>query len=333
MAVSCVISAALVLSACGGGSSESSAPASAATQKSEYVTPRTMPEGKGSNAADGDFPRTVVHFQGKSTLEAEPEKIVVISTGQADALLTLGVVPVGSTAGDGADMIPAYLTEAFPDDADDLAAVTSVGDRFAPDLESVANLKPDLILMNTAGKDAAAMYKSLSEIAPTVATQGTGLYWKQDFLLLGDAIGKREQAEKWLDDYQTEAADFGKGLPDPGNVSFLRQNEDRTRVFGVASFSGSVAEDIGLPRPESQSFTDETSQDISSEQLDLADGDHLFYGVQGGDATKLTGLPLWDSLAVVQAGKAVAVDDDTFYLNTGPTAARGILSTLEKTLG
>jgi len=35
---------------------------------------------------------------------------------------------------------------------------------------------------------------------------------------------------------------------------------------------------------------------------------------------------------VVQAGKAVEVDDDTFYLNTGPTAARGILSTLEETL-
>ncbi|MBT0771514.1 iron-siderophore ABC transporter substrate-binding protein [Kineosporia sp. J2-2] len=333
LAVSCVVSAVLVLGAC--SSSSSSSPSSGSTggasASAGYVTPRTMPEGKGSGEDDGVFPRTVVHFEGETTLDAEPERVVVISTGQADALLTLGVVPVGSTAGDGAEMIPQYLEDAYPDD--DLGTVASVGDRLSPDLESVANLKPDLILMNIAGKDAAALYAGLNEIAPTVATQGTGLYWKQDFLLLSDAVGLRQKAEAWLDDYQTEAATFGQGLDDPGNVSFLRLNEDRTRVFGVASFSGSVAEDIGLTRPESQSFTDDTSLDISAEQLDLADGDHLFYGVQGGDAGRLTGLPLWDSLAVVQAGDAVQVDDDTFYLNTGPTAARGILTVLEDTLG
>nr|WP_269329977.1 iron-siderophore ABC transporter substrate-binding protein [Kineosporia babensis] len=292
-----------------------------------------MPEGKGSTEDDGVFPRTVVHFQGETKLDAEPERVVVISTGQADALLTLGVVPVGSTSGEGAEMIPQYLKDAFPEDAQALDDVTSVGDRFAPDLESVANLDPDLILMNTAGKDAGQMYASLNAIAPTVATQGTGLYWKQDLLLLADSLGQRQSAESWLDEYQTEAATFGESLSEPGNVSFLRLNSDRTRVFGVASFSGSVAEDIGLARPESQTFTDETSLDISSEQLDLADGDHLFYGVQGGDDSQLTGLPLWDSLAAVQADTAVSVDDDTFYLNTGPTAARGILSTLQETLG
>ena len=53
--------------------------------------------------------------------------------------------------------------------------------------------KPDLILVNKAGKgDSAALYKSLSAIAPTVVTEGTGVNWKSDFLLLADALGKRD---------------------------------------------------------------------------------------------------------------------------------------------
>lgn len=291
-----------------------------------------MPEGKGSGEDDGVFPRTVVHFAGETKITAAPKRVVAISTGQADALLLLGVVPVGSTSGEGADMIPKYLLDGYPQFKDELAAVTSVGVRAAPDLESIANLKPDLILMNVAGEDAQALATNLSAIAPTVAMQGTGLYWKQDFLLLADALGKRQKAQTWLDDYQKEAAAFGATLTTKPTVSFLRLNADRTRVFGVASFSGSVAEDAGLPRPQSQSFTDKTSLDISAEQLDLADGDRLFYGVQGGDVSALTKLPLWPTLGVVAAGKTLAVDDDAFYLNTGPTAARLVLTVLQQTL-
>lgn len=331
-AVTCII-AALALSACSAESDASTGGSETSASSSGYVVPRTMPDGKGSDADDGVFPRTVVHFAGQSTIEAEPSRVVVLNTGQADALLTLGVVPVGSTAGEGAETVPQYLIDSFPQDADALADVVPLGDRNAPDVEAVAALDPDLILMNATGDDTDGLYAGLSQIAPTVVTQGTGLYWKQDFLLLADALGKRQQAQQWLTDYQDEAANFGAGLQDPGTVSFLRLNGDRTRVFGVASFSGSVAEDIGLQRPDSQSFTDATSLDISAEQLDLADGDHLFYAVQGGDETQLTGLPLWPTLQVVSSGAALAVDDDTFYLNTGPTAARAVLSTLEEALG
>lgn len=60
---------------------------------SGYVTPRTVPEGKGSGEDDGVFPRTVLHFAGETETPAEPTAVVVISTGQADALLTLGTAP------------------------------------------------------------------------------------------------------------------------------------------------------------------------------------------------------------------------------------------------
>jgi len=327
----------VALAACSGpggatGSASDAAAAPAGSADGAVTTPRTMPDGKGSGQPDGAFPRTVVHFEGSTTIPAEPTRVVVISTGQADALLTLGVVPVASTAPDGADLVPAYLATAFPEDAAALGAITSVGNRIAPDIESVAAAKPDLILMNTAGKDAGSLYASLSAIAPTVATQGTGLHWKEDLLLLADAVGRTTQAESWLDAYQADAAAFGQGVADGTTVSFVRSSADRLRVFGVASFAGSVAEDAGLARPEAQRFTDDTSHDISEEQLDLADGDRVLAGVQGGDDTALTGLPLWPTLQAVADDHVTFVDDDVFYLNTGPTAARAVLEQLEAVL-
>ncbi|MFF2327461.1 MULTISPECIES: ABC transporter substrate-binding protein [unclassified Streptomyces] len=335
LAAGLVLGGLLTLTGCSGGTADTAdagASAKAATP-AVHTAPRSVPDGMGSGAKDGVFPRTVSHFEGKTTLEAAPRKVVVISTGQADALLTLGIVPTGSTRGDGADLIPPYLKSSFPEDAQQLEGVADVGSRFEPNLEAIANLDPDLILMNIAGKDAKGLYKSLSNLAPTVATQGTGLYWKQDFLLLADAVGKTEEAQTFLTDFHADAAALGKRLKKPVSVSFLRMNGDRLRVFGVPSFTGSIAEDAGLGRPESQTF-DDTSQDISSEKLDRADADWIFYGVQGGaaKAAPLTKAPLWPTLGAVSKKKAVAVDDDIFYLNTGPAAARQVLAELKRSL-
>ncbi|MFE7128491.1 ABC transporter substrate-binding protein [Streptomyces sp. NPDC057617] len=332
-----VLAGALLLTGCSADSAGSSAteptrPAKAA-DTSVHTAPRSVPKGMGSGRPDGEFPRTVAHFEGRTTIKAEPKRVVVISTGQADALLTLGTVPVGSTRGDGADLVPRYLTVDFPQYAAQLAKVADVGSRVDPDLETIANIKPDLILMNIAGKNAKALYSALSALAPTIATQGTGLYWKQDFLLVADGLGKTARARSILDGFHADAAELGKGLDRPVTVSFLRLNGDRLRVFGVPSFTGSIAEDAGLGRPESQRF-DETSEDISNEQLDRADADWLFYGVQdaGAKSSALTGAPLWPTLSAVAGGTAIPVDDDVFYLNTGPTAARDVLSVLKKHL-
>ncbi|MEE1800830.1 iron-siderophore ABC transporter substrate-binding protein [Streptomyces sp. JV176] len=329
------LSGALLLTGCSTAStvSSDSSPTGEPSAAATHTAPRTVPKGMGSGKPDGEFPRTVGHFEGKTTIEAAPKKIVVISTGQADALLTLGTVPAGSTRGDGADLVPQYLKDDFPKDAAALGKVVDVGSRVDPNLETIANIKPDLILMNVAGKNAKGLYKALSAVGPTVATQGTGLYWKQDFLLVADGLGKADRARTYLDRFHTDAAALGASLDKPVTVSFLRLNGDRLRVFGVPSFTGSIAEDAGLGRPESQRF-DKTSQNISNEQLDRADADWLFYGVQG-DAAKsaeLTGAPLWPTLSAVAGKTAIPVDDDVFYLNTGPTAARDVLTALKKHL-
>ena len=321
-----------------GGSADSASSAAGAAGEGSSSAPPTssvptgIPDGMGSGQGDDVFPRTVTHFQGSTEITQAPTRVVITGTGQLDIALTLGFVPVGSTAGDGAELIPSYLAEAFPQDADALAEMKNVGNRKAPDVESIADRSPDLILMNNSGKDAASLYASLSEIAPTVVTQGKGTNWKQDFLLMADALGKPDTATKWLETYQADAAKAGAAIKGGPTVSLLRHNEDRLRIFGPISTAGSVLADMGLARPKDQQFTDDTSKDISPEQLEQADGDWLFYGVQGGDASKVTSLDLWPALHPVDTKQGVQVDEDAFFLNAGPTAIRTILTTVSDSL-
>ncbi len=341
------VSALAVLAACsspsGSGSPEASpaasgsASAGSAASRSlpkSTVVPTELDSGLGSGQADGVFPRTVVHYQGETTINAAPTKVVIISTGQADAMLSLGMCPIGSTTASGAEgPVPQYLKDAYPDQASAIEAITKVGSRTEPDIETIGALKPDLILTNIAGKDDAdTLYKNLTAIAPTVVTRGTGQFWKIDFLLLADALGKREAAQSLLDIITQEAGEAGSALTTAGTISLLRKNSDKLRVFGPISFSGSVVADMGLQRPDPQQFTDGVSRELSSETLDQADGDWLFYGVQGDKDEELTGQALWGSLKAVGAGHAVKVDDDPFFLNAGPTAARVVRDQIVKAI-
>jgi iron complex transport system substrate-binding protein len=282
----------------------------------------------GSPAADGVFPRTVTHFGGTTEVPAAPHRVVVISTGQLDALLALGVVPVGATRGENAGLIPAYLAKAFPDRAAELGAMADLGLRTSPNIEAIASTKPDLILANKAGVEELA--PALARIAPVVLTEGTGVNWKQDLLLLANGLGRAQEAQRLLDAFHAGAAALGARLGAPPTVSFLRITATRVRVFGVPSFVGSIAEDAGLPRPQAQSFG-ATSRDISSEQLGEADGGHIFYGVQGG-TSELIGSDVWSRIPGVAGGHATSVDDDVWYLNAGPVAARLVLDGLASAL-
>ena len=149
---------------------------------------------------------------------------------------------------------------------------------------------------------------------------------------MADALGKPDTAQTWLDSFHTDAAKAGESIDRQATVSLLRVTEGRLRIFGSVSFAGSVLADMGAARPEGQQFTDDVSQDISKEELDKADGGWLLYGVQGGDASELTSLDLWPALQAVSSDHAVQVDDDPFFLNAGPTAARTVLTKVSETV-
>jgi iron complex transport system substrate-binding protein len=275
----------------------------------------------GSDAAPGVFPRTITHARGTTRLEQKPQRVVVLDTGETDAVLALGVVPVGTASPNGT--VPSYLQP-------QLQGSTNVGSLDGLRLEAIAALQPDLILGSQLRVD--ALYDQLSAIAPTVFSIRPGFPWKENLLLAGAAIGEETKATELLNDYQRRADAIRARFTQPPTISLLRFMPERIRLYGNLSMIGVVLRDVGLPRPANQDIQ-ELSAEISPERISEADADWIFYssyGPKDGTAEgSVVGGELWNRLGAVQRGTARPVDDEVWFLGLGPIGASRVLDDLQ----
>ncbi len=276
----------------------------------------------GSDAAPGIFPRTLTHANGETTLEAKPQRVVVLDTGELDAVLSLGITPVGIPSTEGANSIPSYLADAVKD-------AKTVGTIQELNLEAVAALKPDLIIGSQLRAD--KLYPQLSQIAPTVFSIRPGFPWKENFRLAASALGEETKAVEVLNAYQDKATALGKEVPGDPKISLLRFMPEKTRLYGNASLIGVILKDAGISRPANQDIED-LAVEISAENLAEADSDWIFYTSYGtpeatGEKAALEG-PIWSKLGAVKAGNVQRVNDDVWFLGLGPTGASIVLDDL-----
>jgi iron complex transport system substrate-binding protein len=127
----------------------------------------------GTDAAPGEFPRTIHHAMGDTTIEQQPVRVIVLDTGELDAMLQLGVRPVGAAEYNDTGL-PAYLLE-------QAQGIEVVGTTAEPDLEQIVALQPDLILSSKLRHE--AIYDLLAAIAPTMLVDRPGVTFKQNFVL------------------------------------------------------------------------------------------------------------------------------------------------------
>lgn len=305
-----VLACALALSACGGSASEAVTEPAAESTSSE-------------------FPRTVEHAMGSTTIPEEPDRVVVLDTGELDSALSLGVTPVGAVTTDVSKEFLSYLAE----DARHVDVVGTIGE---PNLEEIAALRPDLILSNAVRH--ADLYDELSQIAPTVFAEDVGAAWKENFRLAAEALGREEEAETAMAAYEEDAAALGERIAADGQVTVspLRFVGGTIRAYRPESFIGTVLQDVGLPQPELPAGENDTFAEISPEQLPLADADVVLYSSYGtpdeSGEQVVVGGPLWPRLDAVESGRAYRVEDDVFYTGIGLRAANGILDGLEERL-
>ena len=274
--------------------------------------------GETTPSDDAAFPRTVEHAMGQTEIPRQPERVVVLDTGELDTALSLGVTPVGAVTTAVSDGFLSYLGE-------DAADVEVVGTIAEPNLEAIAALRPDLILSNrTRHED---LYDELSQIAPTVFAERVGAVWKDNFLLDAEALGLEDNAAQLLEKYETAAAEVGRSIGDPAGtaISALRFVDGTIRVYSPQSFIGTVLADIGLDQLELPVADVPTFTELSAEELTRADAEIVLYSSYGaaddsGEAAVVAG-PLWPRMAAVAEGRAFAVEDDVFYTGIGLRAA------------
>jgi iron complex transport system substrate-binding protein len=270
--------------------------------------------------------RTVQHAMGETEVPERPERVVVLDTGELDSAITLGVTPVGAVEAVEGLGYPSYLGEETQD-------VENVGTIEEPNLERIASLEPDLILSSKLRHE--AIYDQLSEIAPTVFTEETGVSWRENFEVHAEALGLQEEGEQVASDYEARMEEFRQAVgEDPPEVSVVRFLPGDTRIYQKASFIGTVLEDAGLPRPESQDVEDFAILNASAEAIPDMDGDYIFYTVYGPEEettlADITNDRLWQQLEAVQEGRAYEVSDDTWMLGIGYTAANLVVDDLNR---
>ncbi|MER5680554.1 iron-siderophore ABC transporter substrate-binding protein [Streptomyces sp. NPDC002238] len=335
-AIGLAVAAALSLSACGGddtsgGSAGSDTggdkKAAVATGGKDFADAAKKTAEYGTDAEAGEFPRTVTHAMGSTSIEAAPKRVVVLDVGEFDNVVSLGVKPVGYAPSEGDEAIPSYL-------AKDAGNPVSVGTINSLNLEAIAGLKPDLILGSQLR--AADTYDELSKIAPTVFSIRPGFTWKENYLLNAAALDRTAKAKAELAAYEANAKKLGEEIgPDKPTISMVRYLPDKIRLYAKASFIGTILQDVGLPRPKNQQI-DDLAAEISPENIDQADADWIFTGVYGdAKATKrdtARANPLWKNLAAVKAGRAKDVSDETWYLGLGVTSANLVLDDLRADL-
>lgn len=272
--------------------------------------------------------RTVKHAMGTTKVPADPKRVVVLDTGVLDAVVSLGVDPVGSIRTTIDEGLLDYLE-------DDVKGTKIVGTITEPNLEAIAALKPDLILSNVVRhKD---LYDELSKIAPTVMAESIGSSWKHNFQLFAEALGMSEKADRMLAAYEQRANKLGKKIGKPGkvDVSVIRFLPGEIRIYQQGSYIGTILSDVGLGRPDTQDG-DGLQKVISSERIKAADGDVIFVTTWGPkkktQLSSVTDSKLWQRLDAVQAGDVHFVPDSYWIVGLGIGSANEVLDDLEKYL-
>ncbi len=295
------------------------------------------PEGRGIVTDNADGTRTVTSKWGAAIVPAEPRRIVsVLGYIDFESMLALDIRPIaagtqGGTLGSGF----APHLDGLTDGVEPLAWADG-----AP-AEAIAALQPDLIFAPDA--ESADL---LDEIAPTVpAGAANGLEWKEDFRYIAAVLGRSDDAETLLAEYENDASGLAERLApavDSRTVASPQVAYDHTQVYldNPESFSSAVLTELDLDLAPVVTEATDVPIAISFERLTEIDADILFWQVRQHDedgSRDSAGFqvaqdsPLWSQVPAVAAGAVFEVDNRPWYFPT-ILAARRILVDVEDAL-
>lgn len=270
--------------------------------------------------------RTIEDAMGTTEIPESPKNIVILTNEGTEALLALGVKPVGAVTGFGGDW--------YDHTKADLEGVKAVGKETSVNVEAIAALKPDLIIGNKMRHE--KIYDQLKSIAPTVFSDTLRGEWKDNFKFYAKVLNKEADGDKAINDYEDRIKSISETYKDKLNteISLVRFMDGKTRIYLGDTFSGTILKEIGFKRPATQQGTDFVAE-IGKERLNEADGDVMFYftyeiGDGKGNAREEEWLsdPLFKSLNVVKNNKAYRVDDTIWNTAGGIKAANLMLDDL-----
>lgn len=322
----------LVVSGCGSNQNNASGTNGAADN--------TTAANAGSESTSG--PIVLKDDKGEVKLDKPAQRVVVLEWTFTEDIIALGVQPVGNADNENYKL---YVTSEAPLDA----SVTDVGSRDEPDLETIASLKPDLIIANTGGHE--GIYDQLKGIAPTLIfglypEEGQGDQYtimEDTFKTIAAAVGKTAEGDKVLADLdahyaaaKTKLTEAGKeGLNYVLTQAYSYQNAATLRLFTDNSLAVQTLDRIGLKndwKPEKFEAYGFTTSTV--EALPAVQDSNLMYIVQKDDnifTKELKDNSVWNGLNFVKENRTFGLSSTTWVFG-GPISSKVIVDEVINTL-
>jgi iron complex transport system substrate-binding protein len=312
------------------------------------------PSADASGATD-EFPLTIEHALGETTIEEAPERVATWGWGSTEAAIAAGVYPVAVaeqtwTVGEG-NLLP-WVEEAYDEAGVEHPTVLTDAEAGATvPYEEFAAAEPDVIIATYSGITQ-EQYDLLSEIAPVVAYPETAWQtpWDEIITSTADALGRSAAGEAKVEEinqYLAEQAEAhpefaGKTVaaivdsPEEGLVYVYRAGDPRAGFLEGLGFETAPAVEELAPDDGEFFYT------LSYEELDKLDSDVVVaytYTEEQAEALptkkELQALPaVKDGMVVQQVGTVAvsAVSPPTALSVEYPEGMPKLIESLAETL-
>ncbi|WP_328726547.1 iron-siderophore ABC transporter substrate-binding protein [Streptomyces sp. NBC_00259] len=255
----------------------------------------------------------------KVKLDGPAKKVIGTEWNVVESLISLGVDPVGV-----AD-VKGYTTW---DTAVPLKnEPKDIGTRGEPSMDTIASLKPDLIVATSDLPPAAV--KQLRKVAPVLEVRAADAadpigQMTENLDLIAQATGTTEQAGKLKKDFEAKLAEGAKALVDAGLTNtkyafadgYVVSNQVSIRPYTSGSLIGAVNEKIGLKN--AWTVKGDPSYGLAATDVEgltkLGDVQFAYIGSDGDKAsTPFAGVlakdKVWTSLPFVKKGNVHRLPD------------------------
>lgn len=285
-------------------------------------------------AGGGSFPVTVTHGQGSVTIPAAPRRVVVLGVADTQIAAALGAPIVGATKN------PADPDGAWPGVSPQVPAQVRTLDPLAPNLEAIAALRPDLILMTSAQPAFSAAYQQISAIAPTISFRTALLQDSGEDLtrMIGQALGRDAEAASMIGRAQEQLAAFRTGHPQLQGRTYTFGQFAQGSTFLVIAQDGPTAKlfgALGMTQPAPIAglpIWQAGMAQVAPENLGVLDGaDVAFLGMPTADSRRdFTAQPLVGGLELVRSGGVhyLTQDQASLLLQPNPANTSAVLELL-----
>ncbi|HLP88089.1 MAG TPA: iron-siderophore ABC transporter substrate-binding protein [Nostocaceae cyanobacterium] len=276
----------------------------------------------------------VKHDLGETCVDVNPQRIIVTDQTTLEVVLALGLKPIATP-------VPSFVGNKASFLGDKMTGITYIGKENQLNIEKMVYLHPDLIigLYDISPEN----YKLFSQIAPTVKVSYIQYNWQTSLKEIAKILGKTEQAEKLIQEYQTKITNLKTTLGDKlknikVSIGRFHGQVQSAEFRSQFSFPGSILTEIGVSFPEQQLELVKNPNNnliqVSLERLDLLDADIFFVAVDPGAIglfQKYQQHELWKQLKVFQNQKIYNVDS-SYWLFGNILSANAILDDLFKYL-